>query len=59
MATSDAREPVRRPRLAELRGASKLAARLSAGRVGADTLAEHLKLSKSLAHFVWGRLTRA
>ena len=52
-ATSVAREPVRRPRLAELEAASKLAARLSAGRVAADLFIGRLNLSKSLAQRVW------
>ena len=52
-ATSEAREPVRRPRLAELEAASKLAARLSAGRVAADLFIGRLNLSKSLAQRVW------
>ena len=57
-ATSDAREPVRRPRLAEIEAINKRNTGPSAGSVASDTFSDHLKLSKSLAQDVCGRLTR-
>ena len=57
-ATSDAREAVRRPRLAEIEAINKRNTRPSAGSVAVDTFSDHVKLSKSLAQSVCGCPTR-